>query len=172
MSEYLYTTFGSKEVLQKLQAENPTHKLLLTVDDNNPYHYQLMEKTPEASIFKAPTSYQILSQNGHTEEIRGWMNFTFLTLPDQELANFKRRWDTYQEIGFGDTAGFISSFLLQRVDEPQQITILTTWTVKEYWTLWHDTVQTPLSIYEVTPDYYNIRDSQYSLAAFTKSMRS
>ncbi|MCW0952722.1 hypothetical protein OIT44_01340 [Weissella ceti] len=172
MTEYLYTTFGSEEVLQSVREANSSRNLMLTVDDTDPLRYQLLDKTTESSIFNTPTSYEILSQHGQAQEIRGWMNFTFITLSDQERANFIRRWETYQAHGFDNVSGFMSGFLLQRTDEPSQFAILTTWTLKDYWTIWDDETETPLTIYEASPLRYGVRHSQYSFAAFTKQSLS
>lgn len=168
MTEYLYTTFGSEAVLQSVREAHPTRHLMLTEDDADPLRYQLLEKTTADSVFNTPTSYEILAQEGQVTEIRGWMNFTFITLSDQERANFIRRWNTYQAHGFDQVPGFISVFLLQRTDEPNQLAILTTWTLKEFWTIWDDEAETPLTMYEAVPSRYGVRHSQYSFAAFSQ----
>ncbi|AIG65290.1 antibiotic biosynthesis monooxygenase family protein [Weissella tructae] len=168
MTEYLYTTFGSEEVLQMVREANPERGLMLTVDDTDPLRYQLLDKTTAKSVFSTPTSYEILSQTGKSKEIRGWMNFTFLTISDQERANFIRRWETFQTHGFDQVDGFMSAFLLQRTDEPQQMAILTTWTLKEFWTIWDDETENPLTPYEAMASRYGLRNSQYSFAAFSK----
>lgn len=168
MTEYLYTTFGSEAVLQNIREENPTRRLLLTEDDTDPLRFQLIERTEGDSIFSSPTTYEVLSHFGETKEIRGWLNFTFITLSDQERANFVRRWERYQNHGFDNVSGFMSAFLLQRTDEPNQFAILTTWTLKEFWTIWDDETETPLTMYEAVPLRYGVRHSQYSFAAFSK----
>lgn len=168
MTEYLYTTFGSEAVLQGIRENNPNRRLMLTEDDTDPLRFQLLDRTEGASIFNTPTTYEILSRHGQTKEIRGWLNFTFITLSDQERANFIRRWERYQAHSFENVSGFMSAFLLQRIDEPSQIAILTTWTLKEFWTIWDDETETPLTMYEASPLRYGVRHSQYSFAAFSK----
>ncbi|KRN31700.1 antibiotic biosynthesis monooxygenase family protein [Weissella halotolerans] len=169
MPEYLHTTFGSKEVLTAIRNQHLNQHLLLTVDDADPYRYQLIEKTSDSdSVFTTPTSYEILSEQGETAELRGWLNFHFITVPEQGRANFIRRWNAFQERDFTGVAGFISSYLLQRVDEPQQLAVLTTWTMKDFWLVWQADNQSPLKDYQTEGNRYGLRDAQYSFVAFAK----
>ncbi|MDY2521815.1 antibiotic biosynthesis monooxygenase [Weissella confusa] len=167
MTEYLHVAFGSKAVLQNVRNEHLDHKLLMMVDDEDKSRYQLLEKTTnKKSIFAMPTTYEILASRGETSDIRGWMNFTFITLNDAERDNFIRRYNAYEE-GM-DEHGFISSSLLQRNDNQHQIVMLSTWNMKSDWELWHAKNDFPLRQYESSNSLYGLMRKQYSFAAFSK----
>ena len=82
------------ELFYKTSATNTfDHKLLLTDDEEDKERYQLLEKTTnKKSIFMMPTTYEILAERGDTSDLRGLMNFTFITLNDMERDNFIRRY--------------------------------------------------------------------------------
>ena len=135
MTEYIHETFGSRVVLQNIRNQNLQRELLLMRDDADSQRYELLEKTTdEQSVFAMPTTYKVLSSHGETEELRGWMSFTSITLNDLERDNFLRRYNNETfDIG---TQGFISSYVLQRIDNNHEIVILSTWQLKKNWTDW------------------------------------
>ncbi|MBA5962411.1 antibiotic biosynthesis monooxygenase [Weissella cibaria] len=169
MTEYLHVTFGSRTVLQDVRNQHLDHKLLLTVDEEDKERYQLLEKTTnKKSIFAMPTTYEILAECGDTSDLRGWMNFTFITLNDMERDNFIRRYQAYEE-GMTEP-GFISSYLLQRNDNSHQIVMLSTWNMKTDWENWQAKEDFPLRQYESSNSLYGLMRKQYSFAAFSKQV--
>lgn len=165
MTEYIHETFGSRVVLQNIRNQNLQRELLLMRDDADSQRYELLEKTTdEQSVFAMPTTYKVLSSHGETEELRGWMSFTSITLNDLERDNFLRRYNNETfDIG---TQGFISSYVLQRIDNNHEIVILSTWQLKKNWTDWQENSNVSLKRYE--HGQYNLRTKQLSFAAFTK----
>jgi len=166
MTEYLYTTFGSEEVLQSVREKNPDRVIMLSVDDNDPKRFQLIEKTNKPSVFSLPTTYKILFETDVSSDIRGWMNFTFITMPDQERDNFVRRCQSYLAENAASVSGLIDAYILQRTDNPNQLAIFTTWTLKEYWTIWMEDSVTPLTQYQAMASKYGFRNSQYTFAKY------
>lgn len=165
MTEYIHETFGSRAVLQNIRNQNLQRELLLMRDDSDRQRYELLEKTTdEQSVFAMPTTYKVLSSHGETEELRGWMNFTSLALNDLERDNFLRRYNN-ETFAIG-TQGFISSYVLQRIDNNHEIVILSTWQLKKNWTDWQANSNFSLKRYEHSQ--YNLRTKQLSFAAFTK----
>ncbi|KRN76317.1 antibiotic biosynthesis monooxygenase family protein [Weissella minor] len=169
MTNYLHTTFGSQKVLQTIIEQHPHNELLLTVDDQDQTNFQLLEQLPsETSVFETPVSYQVLAADGAKEGIRGWLHFTFLTLPSEEQQAFIKQWSNYQNQKLASVEGLITSELLQRTDERNQFAIMTTWTVRDYYTIWDTASQGPLKKYTDLASRYNVRKRSYSPAAFTK----
>ncbi|RRG17973.1 hypothetical protein D3P96_04755 [Weissella viridescens] len=169
MKQYLHTTFGSQKVLQALQADHPERHMLLTIDDRDQTNFQLLEETNAAtSVFANPISYDVLSAVGETDDIRGWIHFTFLTIPDEEMVAFQKQWTNYQTDAMANVSGLIGSQLLQRIDDNHQFGVMTTWTTRDYYTIWQADGRGPLQKYADFDNRYNLRTSSYSPAAFTK----
>ncbi|WP_270622172.1 hypothetical protein [Weissella viridescens] len=169
MKQYLHTTFGSQKVLQALQTENPERHMLLTIDDRDQNNFQLLEATNTAtSVFANPVSYDVLSAVGETDDIRGWIHFTFLTIPEKEMGAFQKQWNNYQTDTMVNVTGLIGSQLLQRMDDNRQFAVMSTWTLRDYYTIWQADGRGPLKKYADFENRYNMRTSSYSPAAFTK----
>ncbi len=165
MTEYIHETFGSRAVLQNIRNQNSQRELLLMRDDADSQRYELLEKTEnEQSSFAVPTTYKVLSSYGQTDELRGWMSFISITLNDLERDNFLRRFNN--ETFAISTPGFISSYVLQRIDNNHEIVILSTWQLKKNFTEWRLTSNFPLDRYKHSQ--YNLRSKQLSFAAFSK----
>lgn len=165
MTEYLHVTFGSKDVLQNVRNNNLERGLLLMSDDSDRQKYELLEKTTDKnSVFAMPVTYEILASHGGTDELRGWMNFTFIRLNDLERDNFIRRYRaSKQDI---ETPGFISSYILQKTTNAHELVILSTWRLKENWSDWQESTDFPLHRYEHAQ--YNLYRKQLSFAALAK----
>ncbi|MBM7617739.1 heme-degrading monooxygenase HmoA [Weissella uvarum] len=171
MSTFLHTTFGSQKVLQQIRAEHPDQVIMMVSDDQDQSNFQLLEQThDEQAPFSSPVSYQVLDQQKQTDEIRGWVHFAFFTLPESERGTFVKQWSQYQDDAFVGTPGLVNSELLQRTDDWNQLAILTTWTMREYYTIWQADNQSPLQRYEDYGNRYGNRNSSYSPVALTKQL--
>lgn len=165
MTEYLHVTFGSRTVLQEVRNKNLERELLLMNDESDPEKYELLEKTTDKnSVFTVPVSYEIISSHGDTDELRGWMSFTFITLNDLERDNFIRR---YKSTSIDtEVPGFISSYILQSTTNSHELVILSTWRLKKNWTDWQSSTNFPLRRYEHSQ--YNLHRKQLSFTALVK----
>ncbi|AEJ23140.1 hypothetical protein WKK_01320 [Weissella koreensis KACC 15510] len=126
VKEYIYTTFGTKDVLQTVQQRYSNRPIYLTFDLDDHEHFQLIEYSiNEKSPFSSGVQYDVLFKQNQSLDLRGLMDWNYLTLNDDEREHFIMRakaWITDHQ----DETGLINIFLLQ-VNEGFDYAILTTW---------------------------------------------
>jgi len=167
MTTYLHVTFGSQAVLQDIQHHHSERGLLLTVDAADKDRYQLLDLTnAQQSVFAMPTTYAVLASFHATLDIRGWLNFDLMTLPDLQRDNFMKRFRADADLQRAN--GLINAYLLQRTDNLQQVAVLTTWQTEWDWQRWHSSPSYLLNNYEKDAVQYSFLHKQYRFAAFMK----
>lgn len=84
-------TYGTKQVLSKLQTRYPDRKLLLLDSSTSGEQLALLDVSGEESVFSSPIHYDIKLHRG-TTDWQGFVNFTYidnLSPDDQKTFNSK-----------------------------------------------------------------------------------
>ncbi|QIL50506.1 hypothetical protein G7084_03755 [Weissella coleopterorum] len=124
--EYLYTTFGTKEVLQTIQQQHPDRPIYLTFDRDDHERFQLIEYSKNAnSPFNSGIKYEILLSQKKIIDLRGMMAWSYLTLNDEEREYFILRTKAWMD-GLNSLNGLINICLVQ-VASGFDYAILMTW---------------------------------------------
>lgn len=128
--EYIYTTFGTKDVLQIIQQRYSNRPIYLTIDLDDHEHFQLIEFSKDnKSPFSSGVQYVVLFKQRQSLDLRGLMDWNYLTLNDDEREHFIMRVKTWMN-NLQETNGLINMFLLQ-VADGFDYAILTTWNTEK-----------------------------------------
>ncbi len=167
MTKYLHVTFGSKAVLQNIRNTYSNRTLLMAQDERDALRYQLIELTEhEDTVFAAPTTYTIMEEYGDTQDIRGWMHWTFITLNDMERDNFLRQWHNWTTHDVANRHGWLSTRLL-KVANSDDFVFLESWQRREDYFNWTVTNQASIQNLTGNASHYNLRENNYHFAALT-----
>ncbi|MCM0582056.1 hypothetical protein H9L19_06500 [Weissella diestrammenae] len=168
MTQFIHTTFGSREVLKTIQAAHLDRRLFLTVDMKDPNRFQLIELNAQSTnLFVAGTTYEVLMQLIPDEDLRGMMQWQYLTLNDDEAQSFIRRAPAFAKLQ-RQQEGLINFYLLQ-VPNSFDYAILTTWVTKEAADKFQPVMAELMQRYTGSnSSKYNLRSRQFSFATLTK----
>ncbi|MDR3191099.1 MAG: hypothetical protein LBT80_07865 [Lactobacillaceae bacterium] len=168
MTKYMHVTYGSKAILTEVIKKHPTHQLHLATDEQDDKRYQLFEITEQAnSVFASAITYEIIDEVGQVDDVRGWMNWTFITLNDEERDNFLRRWKTMGDTARDEAYGWLSSRIMV-IPSTYDLAIMSTWTLRKEFFNWNVEHEWPIKQYVGKQTKYNYREKGYRFAALTK----
>jgi len=170
MAKFIYTTFGTRDVLQGIQAKHKNRNIYLAIDNDDQDRFQLIEATDdEKSPFASGTTYEVLDtgDDSNSDDLRGWMQWSYIILNEDESDAFIRRYRLFIE-EHEATTGLLSSFLLH-VPDTFDYAILTTWTTHAAAQAFAKQRASFFDRYTgLNSSRYNLREKQFSFSALTK----
>ncbi|ANZ61738.1 hypothetical protein AYR62_04280 [Secundilactobacillus paracollinoides] len=135
MISQLSITFGSKDVLEQVQAKNPDRPMLLLETTTSGEQLALLDVSGQESVFASPVHYDIKLHRGTTDWGRfvNFMYFDNLSPDDQKVFNSKaNHFVTTDEMPEGLHAIY---FMKEEHNRSNNI-ILTVWDTSEDFAVW------------------------------------
>lgn len=126
MLKQVYVTYGSKDILNSIKHDFPTHTFVTLapsgVDASN---LQLLDITGTDNIFKSGVGYDVKNSCG-TIDWHGFFNYNYITVYPEYLNLFERRINSW--FSAPRAAGLKAIYLLKRShNDNNNYVVLTVW---------------------------------------------
>ncbi|ARD49009.1 antibiotic biosynthesis monooxygenase [Sporosarcina sp. P33] len=135
----IYMTTGTFEFMEKIKEKHKSESIFLM---NGSGHTLLLHETNGASIFQTPRKYEVAGSFGNLTE-PGFFAMDNVAVTDEGKPIFEHQ---YKEMGekLQNMPGFIAYRLLRPIGS-DTYTLLTEWTDKRLYEVWHNSPGNKLS---------------------------
>ena len=135
----IYMTTGTIDFMEKVKEKYKNESIILM---NGGGHTLLLHETSRASVFQTPRKYEVVGAEGQLSE-NGYYALDNVAVTDEGKPIFEHHYKT-MGTKLKDLPGFIAFRLLRPIGSDTYI-ILTEWTEKRLYELWHNSPGSKLS---------------------------
>lgn len=158
MLHELSTTFGSRDLLDSLIAQNPDRQLVLMADSGGDEGLQLVDVSGKPSVFNSHLDYQVRLHQG-SSQWRGFFNFNYFTLDPDAAKVFNAKANRFASNGL--PAGMTAFYILNKQKNTNEYVLLTIWDDSQAYSLWrHSAAFAPFDVYSTSANHFHAASYQ------------
>lgn len=153
MLHELATTFGSKDLLDKIIAENPDRKMILMAGSDADEGLQLVDVSGQPTVFNGGLTYRVQLHQGSTEW-QGFFSFKYFTFDQDTAKVFDAKANRLASNGL--PSGMTAMYVLTKAKNANEYVLLTIWADSDAYALWrHSPAFTPFDPYAVSANHFH-----------------
>jgi len=158
MLHQLSATFGSRDMLDSIIAQNPDRQLVLMADSGGDEGLQLVDVSDQPSVFKSNLDYQVQLHQG-SQLWQGFFNFNYFTLDPDAAKVFTAKANRFASNGL--PSGMTAFYVLTKQKSANEYVLLTIWADSQAYSLWrHSPAFTPFDVYSTSANHFHAASYQ------------